>query len=69
MLPKIVAYCCVDVAYFELLEERLYNPLPMKYKEWVIRKSVSRVKVCLKRVPRRVHHAVHLGRHRVALLL
>lgn len=25
--PEIVAYCCTDVAYFGLLERRLYDPL------------------------------------------
>ena len=48
MLADIVAYCCVDVAYFELLESVLYTPLPANSMAWVTRLSDERVRVCLK---------------------
>ncbi len=35
--------CRVDVAYFELLESRLYAPLSAAGKEWVHRRSAERV--------------------------
>ena len=50
MLPEIVAYCCADVAHFELLEERLYKPLRQKFKDWVLKESVRRVNVCLESI-------------------
>lgn len=50
MLADIVAYCCIDVAYFELLEAVLYAPLPATSRAWVTRLSDERVRVCLKSV-------------------
>ena len=50
MSPEIIAYCCADVAFFGLLEERLYKPLPIKFKDWVQSESVKRVNVCLESV-------------------
>lgn len=35
LLPEIEAYCCTDVAHFELLERALFRPLPAHFKGWV----------------------------------
>ena len=50
MLPDIIAYCCIDVAYFELLESVLFTPLSTDAKAWVTKLSDERVRVCLKSI-------------------
>ena len=46
--PEIVAYCCADVAYFGVLEARLFTCLPPVRQEWVRQQSDARVAWCLK---------------------
>ena len=46
--PEIVDYCCADVAYFGVLEARLFTCLPPVRQDWVRQQSDARVAWCLK---------------------
>ena len=55
----IIAYCLIDIAFFELLESKLFEPLSQRSKAWVRAQSEIRVNDCLG--PRSAHEG---GRER-----
>lgn len=42
----IIKYCCIDVLYYPLLKEKLYEKLPLKYQKWVQYNSTNRCILC-----------------------